>query len=282
MGVKYGLLAAGAVSKSLIGQLPAKARDIGPVAGASYRVASRIANSLHAGYPVRSVSELNDVPVVLVHAPPDQVRQFLDLLEGAQIRWKAKPLIFCDCRAGAESIRRLNAIGANAASMWRLPVSGRIAIDGAPPALTPARRIARELKMKAIVIAPGAVDLFDAAVTLGTDAITPLIDSTAELLREAGLRDKHASRLAALLFIHTARDYAHSGRQSWSWYMRKPELDRIEAQIRAAGPRLGPAIRQLLLLGLDIFEKHADVAGELSDNNPAPLTGTASGGIIPE
>ena len=47
---EYGVIGAGALSKSLIGQLPRKARQIGPVAGVSFRVASRMANSLRAGH----------------------------------------------------------------------------------------------------------------------------------------------------------------------------------------------------------------------------------------
>ena len=46
---KYGVLGAGAVAKSLIGRLPAKTRDLGPVSAVSFRVASRIANTLRAG-----------------------------------------------------------------------------------------------------------------------------------------------------------------------------------------------------------------------------------------
>ena len=47
---KYGVLGAGAVAKSLIGRLPAKTRDLGPVS-AAYRFAWL------AGSPIRCVPD---------------------------------------------------------------------------------------------------------------------------------------------------------------------------------------------------------------------------------
>ena len=49
---RYGVVGAGAVGASLIGLLPSKTRELGPVYGVSYRVASRTANILRAGFPV--------------------------------------------------------------------------------------------------------------------------------------------------------------------------------------------------------------------------------------
>jgi hypothetical protein len=83
------------------------------------------------------------------------------------------------------------------------------------------------------------------------------------MLRDAGVRDSDAARLASALFQQTAREYARSGRQSWGWYLRKPEADRLEAQIEAAGPRMGPLLRELTLLGFDTFHRHVEVAGRL-------------------
>ena len=68
---KYAVFAAGAVAKCLIGKLPSKTGEVGPVAAVSYRVASRIANTLRAGYPVRAPDELDAAAVILFHAPPN-------------------------------------------------------------------------------------------------------------------------------------------------------------------------------------------------------------------
>ena len=141
---KYGMLGAGAVGKSLIGRLPTRARDLGPVSAVSFRLASRIANTLRAGYPVRKMDELNDAAVILFHAPPEQAGVLLELLERAEISWEGKALIFCDC-GDAPSFRvRVQAMGASTASARQFGIPGHIAVEGNGAALNAARRIARD------------------------------------------------------------------------------------------------------------------------------------------
>jgi hypothetical protein len=265
---RYGLVGAGAVSSSLIGLLPSRTRELGPVSAVSYRLASRIANTLRAGYPVRTAAELNDVTNVLFHSPPESVDILLRLLETAPIDWKRKALIFCDCSVAPSIRARFQVRGASTAVARQFGIPERIiaegnAESGGGAALHEVYRIGRELGTKAIEISPGSADLFDAAVTLGRAAITPLIDRAAGLLRLAGIRDIEAVRIASELFEQTARDYAHSGKQSWAWYVRKPQPAALEAQIVIAGADLEPVLRQLLLFSFETFSKHRDVAGQL-------------------
>lgn len=251
---KYGVCGAGAVAKSLIGRIPSKTRDFGPVSAISYRVASRIANTLRAGYPVRSAEELESAAAVLFHAPPDQAKTLLEFLQSAEIRWVGKALIFCDCDY-YDVDRRFDAAGAGTAMLRDFGIPGHILLAGNGAALSAARRIARGLRLKPVEILPGAGEIFDAAVTLGTTAVTPLIDSAASLLRQAGLRDPEAARVAAFLFAQTARGYAHSGKQSWAWYTRGPENARIARQLAMLDPHAERMLRQLLQFGLDLFGK---------------------------
>ena len=269
---RYGILGAGAVSKSLVGKLHINRHNLGPVAAASFRVASRIANTLRAGYAARSASELNAVAVVLVHSRPDQACLLLEMLEGAEIEWDGKAVIFCDCDDDPEVRARLRARGASTAVARHFGIPGRILVAGNGVALTAALRIANELKLKPVGILPDAPDVFDAAVTLATASITPLIDRAAGLLRDAGIRDAEAARIASALFVQTASDYAHSGKQSWAWYTRQPEARRIESQIAAAGPYLGLALRELLLFGLQTFAKYPDLERELRFSQSAQET----------
>jgi len=264
---KYGIAAAGAVGNSLIGQLSPE--TLGPVCGVSYRVASRIANTLRGGYPVRSAAEMNGAPAVLFHSPPDQIESLLKLLESAPVNWAGKSLIFCDCAVGEAVIGRFRDRGASIAVARKFEIPGYLAIEGMPLALIAAHRIAKELRLKPIGIEAGCANIFDAAVTLGTSALTPLIDAAAAFLRQAGVRDTDAPRLAAALFQETARAYAHSGKQSWAWYVKEPEAERIEAQIKGAGPQLGPVLRLLLLYGFELFDKHPAIAEAIKHKSPA-------------
>jgi hypothetical protein len=262
---KFGVIGAGAVSKSLIGCLQEMPHELGPVAAVSYRVASRIANTLRAGYPVRNAVELAAAACVLFHAPPEQMEGVLTVLEAADIQWMGRALVFCDCDVPQQARNRLQARGASTATVRKFGIPGLLAVDGSGLALRSVQRIARLSKMKALQLAQESRNAFDAAITLANAAITPLIDGAAGLLRKAGVRDVEAAQVAAALFEQTARDYAHSGKQSWIWYMRKPGVLRIEAQIAAAGTQMEPMLRGLLLFGLDSFEKHEDLAAVLRE-----------------
>lgn len=263
----YGVLGAGAVSASLIGRLPSRTRDFGPVCAVSFRLASRIANTLRGGYAVRSADELNAAPVVLVHAPAENLNHLLELFEQATIDWAGKALVFCDCVPEDEIRGRFEAKGAGTAVVREFGVPPRIIMEGEDGvALSAAQRMARGLNLKAVRISRGAADLFNAAVTLGGAAITPLIDHAAALLREAGIRDIEAARLASSWFEQTAREYAHSGKQSWAWYARKPDAEELEAQIARIGSKPGQMLRELVLFGLETFGKHEYVASELRNH----------------
>ncbi len=256
---EYGLLGAGAVNASLIGRLPGKSRTLGPVAAVSYRVASRIANALNAGVAARTADDLNSVRTILVHSPPDQLLSLLEVMHSARLQWPGKSLIFCDCETDLPMLETFRSLGASVAAVRVCAIPGHLVTEGSAPAITTVRTIARQLAMKLIELADGTSASFDAAVTLGSGALTPLIDHAADLFRRCGVRDSEAPGLAAVLFQKTALDYAHSGKQSWTWYIREPRADELEAQIGAVGKRFQTVLRELMLLGFEQFGKHPDV-----------------------
>jgi hypothetical protein len=253
---EYGLVGAGAVNASLVGKLSGR---LGPVAGVSYRVASRIANTLHAGTPVRAVDELDGMRLILFHAPPEQMEALTEILKDSKIRWPGKSLIFFDCEDSKRAAVCFKARGASVAAVRPCGIPGRVVVEGAAPALTQARALARTLRMKPVEVAAGCEVVFDAAVTLGSGALTPLIERAVALFRQCGIRDPEALRLAASLFENTARDYAHSGKQSWTWHLRPPDAQRLSAEIAASGD-LKAVFAELLLLGFEGFEKHPEAA----------------------
>lgn len=263
---EYGVIGAGALSKSLIGQLPRKSRQIGPVAGVSYRVASRMTNSLRAGFAVRSVDELNGMPVILFHAPDVQTRAIADLLALGTLDWREKSLIFCDCEVPIAILERFRGLGATTAVARQFGIAGAIMVEGTAQALAHALHIASELRLRAIQIKPGTSDVFAATLTLATAALTPLVNRAATLLRETGLRDKAAVRMATALFEQTIQEYGHSGRQSWVWHVRAPEAEQVEAELAAVDEPFRTLFRQLILTGFEDFEKHGTVALQLRNS----------------
>ena len=260
---EYGLVAAGAVNSSFIGRLPGKRRALGPVAGVSFRVASRIANTLRAGVAARSVEELGAVRVILFHSSPSHHASLLDLLRASAIQWTGKSVIFCDSdSAGAEELRTA---GASVSMLRSSAIPGRMVVEGANPSLGFALRLIRNLRMKAIQIEAGSNAALDAAVTLATGALTPLIDHSAGLLRRCGLRDSDAMKLAAALFERTAREYSHSGRQSWAWFSREPDIDNLVRQIGAVGDPLRPVVCELMESGLRELGRNPESAARIRE-----------------
>lgn len=255
---EYGLIGGGPVNASLVGKLPGRSRALGPVAASSLRVASRIANKLRAGTPVRTPDELNRVRVILAYAPCDQLPSVIDLLARANIEWRGKSLIYFGCAAERAEIFR--AAGASVASVRECPVPGRVMVEGESPALARAKALARQMKMRPIEIKAGSEEQFGAALMLGSAAITPLIDHAADLLRACGLRDSDAVEMASGAVGQTAREYAHSGKQSWEWHIRKPDADQLRACIEATSGAVKDILARLVLLGMESFGKHPEAA----------------------
>jgi hypothetical protein len=259
----YALVAAGSVGKTLIGRLPARSRQIGPIAAVSYRVASRIANSLRAGRAVRALADLDRNQTILFHAPPDQIRPLLHLCFASPLNWQGRTIIFCDCDPPSGALAQLHAVGVSTATARTFGVPGFATIQGGPHALPVARRIVRDAGLRPLEIATDGTDMFSAAVTLATAALTPLIDRAAYLLRCAGLRDGDSIKVTEMLFEQTVRGYGRSGRQSWLWHIGAPSPEQLQAELCALDSDLAPLFQRLLLLGFETFDKHPEIASSL-------------------
>lgn len=276
---EFALVGAGSVATSLAGQFARVPGAVGPVVGVSYRVASRIANSLRAGRPARDPSVLAKSSLLVIHAPPSQMKGLANAVAKAPINWSEKALVFVDCEPGP--MREGPMSRASFAWMKRCPIPGRLAMGGDARALIPAQRLAALYDRRPIVVPDEMKHRFEAAMLLGGPALTPMIDSVAHVLRETGMTDKQATQSAVALFQGTVGAYGHSGRQSWDWHIQQPNVDRLEEQIAALPLPLGPILRELLLLGFERFRRHGGSARALrgyhksGDENTLPVPAAA-------
>lgn len=259
---EYGIVGAGGVNASLLGQLPRNATALGPVCALSYRVASRIANTLKAGWPARSLDELAGTRLILFYSPRESFAALADALASSRLTWQGKSLVFCDCEP-LEYAGRFRSLGASVACLRRSALPRRLVVCGSVPAALSAAKLARELKMKPAIIREDSEALFDAALLIGSAGLTPLIDSVARLLRQCGIREIEAPQLAAALFAKTASDYAHSGKQSWQWHIEEPNAGQLKSQIEALDEPLRGLLTTLLLTGLTVLERHDALARAL-------------------
>jgi len=92
-------------------RLPHLAAELGPVAAQSYRLASRIVNSIGAGHPVRSYADLNGSSLILICAPAAGVGPIASALAGA-IECHHKTVLLCDVGADSGRLKLLQSRGA--------------------------------------------------------------------------------------------------------------------------------------------------------------------------
>ena len=230
------------------------------MAAVSFRVASRIVNLLGAGKPVRTAVELDGSRIIFFHSSPEQFPVLLQALSRADIAWSGKLLIFCDCHAEGSARKTFRDRGASVASLRRSALPERMIVEGSGASLAFVHRLAKELGSKAIEITPDCALAFEAVLTLGAGALTPLIDYASRMLRNCGVRGAEAPKLAAALFEQTAREYARTGRQSWAWYQHPPDPADILAQVVAAGEPLEGLMGEMILFGMDESGRHRETA----------------------
>src|SRR5689334_6307166 len=127
----FGVAGGGRVSASFIARLPRLAAELGPVAAQSYRLASRIVNSLDAGHAVRSYAGLNDSALILICAPVSAVAAIVSALAGS-LDCRGKTVILCDSGADSSVLIALRSQGAAVASVHMIPGSNgqRFAAEG--------------------------------------------------------------------------------------------------------------------------------------------------------
>ncbi len=268
---QFGLIGAGAVSRSLIARLPAKTEELGPVAAQSFRVASRLANSLRAGTAVRTVEELNPARNILFYSNPASCMDLAALLLAAKIDWRGRHLIVCETALPLEQLDFLRDAGASLAAIQAMGLPGRYLVEGDEAATKTARSLVRKVQGKVILLGEKRAALFQAGVTVATALLTPRVDMAAQLFRMAGLRDKQAMELAAAMVERTARGYGHSGRQSWTYHLRKPDSAKLKAEVHAVQEAVGQGGQFLgeLLESFAAFNRHPDVARELAGKQAA-------------
>src|SRR5215475_4317151 len=104
----FAVAGGGRVSGSFIARLPRLSSELGPVAAQSYRLASRIANMIGAGHPVKSFQELNDSPLILISAPLRGVAAIVTALADA-VDCNGKIILSCDSGADSRQLAALKA-----------------------------------------------------------------------------------------------------------------------------------------------------------------------------
>ena len=215
--MRYGLIGAGPVSQYLVRWFPHLSTELGAVAAKNPRLASRIVNTLRAGSALRDISDLQDVPVILICAPGTHLDSLLPALENARLDWRGKKIILCNCVLFSRQLEYIRECGGLVASLR--PIAGlpkRLLIEGDRDALKAARHFVAEMRATAVEIDAGDVALFSAATTFASSLFTPILEACMLAVRAAGISGSLRAQVVESLFQQSLRSYLYSGRKSWS------------------------------------------------------------------
>lgn len=261
-----GLVGAGPLSRSCLTRLPRLAARLGPVAAPSYRLASRLVNTLRAGYPVERYEELGEARTVLVATPDALLAEVVGALAAA-LEWTGKVVLLCDSRQDCSELAPLARLGAATASLMAVPgLEHRYVVEGARRAVREARQLLHGEHARVFELPQGNKALLLAALSFTGGLLLPVAEAGTRCLRAAGVPPPACHALGEQLVEKTLRAFLHAGRKGWSGVLaedNRREVARELAALRQADPALAEAYYKLARLALDRFEREAGWLEEL-------------------
>ena len=239
--MQFALIAAGRVNGSFIARLPRLDARLGPGVAQSYRLASRIVNTLGAGHPAKDYGPLARSRVVLICVLPVHVPALSEQLAASSFDWSGKLVLLCDSERNSSALAPLAAAGASVASLNPIPgLDGKwFVAEGDKRGVRQARRFVEELQAAAIEVDQEALASYEAGLSFASSLFTPVLEACRICLRDAGLTLRAANRLAEALFQQTLRAYVHAGRKSWSGPLARgddAELATLAEALRRSNP----------------------------------------------
>lgn len=206
-----GMVASGPTRHNLVARLPRLAHRLGPVKAPSLRTASRIANSLRAGWAARDWEELAQADIIVLAVPCARtLGRVVGEMAGAGELWRGKIVVASGTPNGKQALAPLACHGAITASLWSM--------DTIPPAfiLDTDRRTGARLR-KLIREAGGHVieaseHAYAAVAHLTRQNLPELLHNVMTVLKQSGLETGDARRLMEVHFHQALRAYLRSGK----------------------------------------------------------------------
>lgn len=253
----FAIAGGGRVSASFVARLPALAAELGPVAAQSYRLASRIVNSIGAGQAVKRYEDLSGCPLILICAPLRAVPGIVHALEGA-IEPKGKIVLLCESGADSRLLARLHAKGAAVGSLDTIPGfdGRRFVTEGDRAAVREAKTLVRQTGGRVEEVRTAKMAIYAAGLSFAAGLFTPLIEASAQCLQDAGMPKASAMRVASAVFQSSLRGYAYAGKRSWSGPLAEGDRAAVKRQIEALSaskPLLGRYYSHSAALAMELM-----------------------------
>jgi len=250
------LVGGGSFSSSSLAGFWSLPKVLGPVKASSFRLASRIANSLRAGCPVKDYSEFDACTLILISVPDRALHGIISELYSSGISWKNKSIVLCSASRGSCDLREFLSRGASIGSITTVPGSADIEylIEGDRRAIQEVKRLVDHRERRCLCIDRGLKPLYLAALTCTSSLLFPLVMAASESMRRAGIPLTHANLILERQLSRCLRSYARGGRRA---YAPPAELSSQLRALSAADPTLACFI-----------ERSCELTEQLLDRRP--------------
>ena len=262
------LVGGGKVSSSPLARFWSLSESLGPVKASSYRLASRIANSLRAGHPVKDYSEFETCRLILVSVPDAAISDAIAELCSAGISWRGKSVVLCSAWRDSSELAELSARGAAVGSITTIPgfQDFRYLVSGDKRAIQQLKRLVENRERRCVAIERGLKPLYLAALTCTGSLLFPLVMTASESLRRAGVASGLSISILEKQLSAGLRAYARGGRRS---YAPPPELISQLYALWEADPALARYVEQSYRLTKQLLEEPRRIRAGNPDHKAA-------------
>src|SRR3984885_3252856 len=253
-----GLIGTGSLTDTPLTRFWWLQERLGPVKSASYRVASRIANMLQAGHPVKDYAEFESCDLILVCVPEETVPQVVSEMASAEISWRGKAVVLCSTWLDSGELHQLSALGASVGSISPIPRFDheRCLVEGDPLAIRQSKSLVEYRDRRAIAIERPLKPFYLAALTCTGTLLFALLHVAFESLQHARIPPGLSATLLERQLTRTLRSFLKGGRRA---YPTPRELPRQLRALSGANPELAMYLEQSCHLASRLMEKRRAV-----------------------
>jgi predicted short-subunit dehydrogenase-like oxidoreductase (DUF2520 family) len=232
-----GLIGTGSLTDSPLTRFRWLSERLGPVKSTSYRLASRIANMLQAGHPVRDYTEFEACVLVLVCVSEEDVPRVVSEMLSSGISWRGKAVVLCSTWLDSGALRDLSAHGALVGSINPIPGfdDRRYLAEGDALAIRESKRLLEHRDCRVVAIERPLKPFYLAAFTCTGSLLFALVHVAFEALRHSGVSPGVSATLLERQITRTLRSFLKGGRRA---YPEPRELPRQLRALSAASPEL--------------------------------------------
>jgi predicted short-subunit dehydrogenase-like oxidoreductase (DUF2520 family) len=238
-----GLIGAGNLTDSPLTRFWWLPDRLGPVKSGSSRLASRIANMLRAGHPVKDYAEFESCILILVCVPEENIPKVVAEMLSAGISWRGKAVVLCSAWLDSTSLRELSARGAAVGSISPIPgfEDQRYLVEGDPFAIRQSKLLVEHRDRRAVAIERPLKPFYLAALTSTGSLLFALLLVAFEALQHAGIAPALSATLLERQITRTLRSFLKGGRRA---YPPPRELPRQLRALSTASPELAHYLEQ--------------------------------------